>query len=304
MTTAMVATAKASGVDLPASWTDQLRKHFIEAVKDEIKSGVFTDSGFKAASWKRIVIHFKNYAHVEYSKSQLQNQYAQMKKKYTEFHNLKENSGFGFDPLTQIPTAPDSVWTSYIAAHPGAAEFRFKTLMYYSDYEEIFSKQIATGEYAMGSATSRAVLSTNNDNIAATIEDRRDDEVGNSSTSAAATISTTSISTASGLNNPHHHRSSNNNRDGSGGVLIPRKRARANDEVVKLLDRLVTHTQVDPVQDAIKLFTSDYAATLVPAHTLRIKRGFSLEPNTATMFLNLSDEERALYIADELSDYA
>lgn len=88
------------------------------------------------------------------------------KVEYKVFHSLKQNSGFGWNEESKIPTAPDEVWESYlevcysqlysvpltmvVQSHPKAAKYRRKTLPLYEKLFELFEGTIATGEYAFG----------------------------------------------------------------------------------------------------------------------------------------------------------
>jgi hypothetical protein len=36
-----------------------------------------------------------------------------LKEAYKTFSEVKNNSGFGWDPDVMVPTAPDSVWEAY-----------------------------------------------------------------------------------------------------------------------------------------------------------------------------------------------
>ncbi len=69
----------------------------------------------------------------------------ELKKKYSGFQKLVENSGFGWDEDNQLPTADPSVWDKYLEKHPEAKEFRNKTLPHYQSLHELFSGSVATG---------------------------------------------------------------------------------------------------------------------------------------------------------------
>ena len=64
-----------------------------------------------------------------------------------------DNSGFGINPVTLGPSAPADVWERYIEAHPGAAIFQNKPLLFYDDLISIFTGKVATGKYAISSVT-------------------------------------------------------------------------------------------------------------------------------------------------------
>ena len=61
-------------------------------------------------------------------KTQLQSQQSFLKKKYSIFIKVKNNSGFGWDDLRKMVIAPDLVWDAYLAENPDAKEFRTNTL--------------------------------------------------------------------------------------------------------------------------------------------------------------------------------
>jgi hypothetical protein len=52
-----------------------------------------------------------------------------LKKKYQIFKALCDNSGFGWDSNSSLPTAVPQVWEDYLNAHKEAKEFQFKTLL-------------------------------------------------------------------------------------------------------------------------------------------------------------------------------
>ncbi|KAG4231215.1 hypothetical protein PC116_g20502 [Phytophthora cactorum] len=62
---------------------------------------------------------------------------------------MKSNSGFGWNPSTDMPTAPDSVWEDAITAHPQAREFRTRPLFMYSELDTILSQTATTGSFAV-----------------------------------------------------------------------------------------------------------------------------------------------------------
>ena len=95
---------------LKVDWTPVNRTAFIDAMIEVQESGIFTDSGFKTAQWTSIVKGFEIRTNLEYDKQQLQNQHAELKRKYGIFSALKNNSGFGWNSDLKLPTAPSEVW--------------------------------------------------------------------------------------------------------------------------------------------------------------------------------------------------
>ena len=64
---------------------------------------------------------------------------------------IKSNSGFEWDEVNRIPTARESVWETYMKAHPEAEKFRKRSLLHYDLLHELCANISATGEYALTS---------------------------------------------------------------------------------------------------------------------------------------------------------
>jgi hypothetical protein len=80
------------------NWTDdKIKRGFIETMLKFVRNGKqTTDNGFKSQEWKQIRDEFNKILNVNYSRSQLHNQYSELKKYYSKFKALKDNSGFGY----------------------------------------------------------------------------------------------------------------------------------------------------------------------------------------------------------------
>ena len=141
-------------------WTPSLRTQLISTMIDEQGSGSFSDSGFKSVQWSSIMAKFFEKSGCCYDKQQLQNQHAELKKKFSIFTALKENSGFGWNEETSLPTAPPEVWEEYLAAHPNAKVYRTSTLANFEELQTLFSGKVATGSNARSASTAAAVYST------------------------------------------------------------------------------------------------------------------------------------------------
>ncbi|KAE8968517.1 hypothetical protein PR001_g27766 [Phytophthora rubi] len=136
---------------MPFVWTPELTARFINAVLDQVvRLGAAYEGNFKKAVWNRIVSAFNDGLPDATcrDRKQLQSKIADLKKKYKAFTAMKNNSGFGWDPSTDMPTAPDAVWDDVIAAHPQAREFKTRPLFMYAELDRILSRTVATGSYA------------------------------------------------------------------------------------------------------------------------------------------------------------
>ncbi|EEY70017.1 uncharacterized protein PITG_06571 [Phytophthora infestans T30-4] len=125
---------------------------FINAVLDEVvRLGDSYNGNFKKANWNRIVRAFNDglLTGQTRDRKQLQSKIAELKKKYRTYAAMKANSGFGWDPTTGMPTAPDSVWDDLIAVYPQAKEFKSRPLFMYHELDIIMSRTAATGAFAV-----------------------------------------------------------------------------------------------------------------------------------------------------------
>ena len=117
---------------------------------DQVRKGKRAETGIKKEAWTSALAEL-NASRQEtdrISKQQAQNHLAALKKKYTVFSTLKNASGFGWDISTLQVTAPHDVWTSYIASHKEAGQFRGKGLTDFWLMEELWSSVVATGQYS------------------------------------------------------------------------------------------------------------------------------------------------------------
>ena len=71
-----------------------------------------------------------------------------MTKDFKTFRDLKAQSGFGWDEQKQVIIAEPDVWDAYIKKHPLAKKFRTKSLPFFDLLQELFGKDLSTGEWA------------------------------------------------------------------------------------------------------------------------------------------------------------
>lgn len=267
-------------------WSDVNKRIFITAMMNASVDN-FVDSGFKKATWLVILKEFNLKSGLSYSKQQLQSQHGVLKKKYSIYKGIMDNSGFGINPETLVPSAPADVWEKYIEAHPAAAAFRYKALPHFDDLESIFTGKVATGKYAMSSVTPtggekkryRDILSDEEENME---NERLSDDEGNE---------------ASEDELPR------NAQKGLKKEVKPYVRVakvKPADEVTNLLTRICKNQERDtPLVEALKLFSSTYAKNLSVAEKLKFKSALAATPSKADVFLSLDEEEKEEFISFE-----
>ena len=138
---------------MSASWTPERTSLLVTLCHGEVIRGTGDGNGFKAQVWSRILIDFNREANVAYTQPQLSSKLSDLKNRYKTFTHCANNSGFGWDIVKKIPTAPEDTWVAYLLAHPKAKEYRFQTLENYDELNDIFCGKIATGKYASSSTS-------------------------------------------------------------------------------------------------------------------------------------------------------
>ncbi|KAH9159296.1 hypothetical protein LEN26_002419 [Aphanomyces euteiches] len=113
-----------------ASWTDERTRILLTCFCDELTRGKGTDAG--------------GLGRLDPPPHQVQQD---CKDLVFQDSSTGNNSGFGWDALNQLPTAPDE---AYIAAHPKSAVYTYLPLSFplYDESHVIFSGAVATGEFA------------------------------------------------------------------------------------------------------------------------------------------------------------
>jgi hypothetical protein len=305
-------------------WTDERKKLFVHAMLNETARGVFTDTGFKSDSWTRILAEFRRMSGCDYNKQQLQSQHAIFKKKYTTFTSLKDNSGFGWDPIALLPTAPPDVWDRYLVKHPTAKEFRDKTLLFYDELHSIFTGKVATGRFARASIREYDRHDSGGEeneedhneddeerddgvpDVAGEDVDDNREEAEHTPIGAPAALANAPaagfITPAAGAPAPAvvPPLSQSQRR---GAVLPPRRvaRKRSHEDVVVALGKIISNQEKkSSLTQALELFTTKYSADLDVRSRLRVKALFASNMAQAEMFLELSEEERQEFIDSSL----
>ena len=130
-----------------AVWDDVKRSQLIEQIRQHLSHGNPSRNGIKKEAWTRITAQFNDALGLSYTKPQLHSQYSSLKARYTAYHALKNQSGFGWSD-DNGPLAPPEVWDSYLQHHKNAAEFRNNPLPFYTELHEIFSGSVPTGRFS------------------------------------------------------------------------------------------------------------------------------------------------------------
>lgn len=287
---------------IKADWNEVRTKILINFCLEETNRGEGTSTGYKTPAWRRILRNFIVATGCNYQLAQIQSAHAQLKKKYQVMSSLRRESGFGWDEQQLTVTAPDTVWTAYLAvkAHKDAAQFRHAGLANYSELEQIFCGRVATGQFA-NSSTNPKVGVDRSDGIddhdgdkgdGGYEDDDSEDEVA---IIPVATMSATLNSTPATKVGPEKV------KRGTASLLNkdPPRKKHKNQEVIDEMKLMrLTISAPSKLSEAIALFNkaiSEMDTPLTTQQKLKCKMALQVAKN-AELFLNLDDTERQEYI--------
>jgi len=273
-----------------ASWNDEQRRSFIMIYRDAL-NGSTADNGLKKTEWTQVLSSFNTSMQCNYTKSQLQSQLQQLKSKYLIFKEIVDNSGFGWDPVTKIPTAPDDVWVRYLSAHPKAREYRNTTLPLYEELEEIFAGRSATGVFAVSSLTSVLPLSQVGGSVTTTTTTTNDDDDGEDEDEVENDRSL-SINTSV-------------NSSCSGTVAGTTKKKRKINEIAEALNNLAETNKKGMSKFselAISMFSEKHKQNFSAEERVKVKTHFAKDSNQAQVYLTCDDEEQIIFLNNILNN--
>ncbi|KAI8538628.1 hypothetical protein RHMOL_Rhmol09G0119100 [Rhododendron molle] len=149
-------------------WTYATTQIFIEVMLEEAKKEESTNSKktrtFNPHQWVAICSEFGRRTNaMGYSVQKLREKFSRLKHELSVFKDLKDHSGFGWDPVKQTVTAPEPVWQEYLQGHKDAKQFKSKGLDHYDLLVELCEGTLATGAFAgypstLGSPHSRGAM--------------------------------------------------------------------------------------------------------------------------------------------------
>ncbi|KAF7150170.1 hypothetical protein RHSIM_Rhsim02G0181300 [Rhododendron simsii] len=82
-----------------------------------------------------------------YSVQKLKEKFSRLKHELSVFKDLKDHSGFGWNPVKQTVTAPEPMWQEYLQGHKGAKQFKSKGLDHYDILVELCESTLATSAF-------------------------------------------------------------------------------------------------------------------------------------------------------------
>lgn len=216
---------------------------------------------------------------------------------------LLHNSGFGYDSVRNIPTAPDYVWEEYLKVHPDAAQFRTSTILFREELSQIFDEDIVTCQ--LGTAIGRGIPTRSNTSLPVPCEKEN-------TSSPPDTL-------LSGMENPIQPVAVTDqvtpgmNTEGSPPVNVShegrnRKRSSSQDSIDEMINILrsisekrTNSTDVNAVLGSIFNEMNEMFPTMEPREKVRLKLHFCKNLSLIPLYLSSSDAEKSQLVEQLLA---
>ncbi|KAG3098959.1 hypothetical protein PI124_g9114 [Phytophthora idaei] len=238
---------------------------------------------------------------------------------------MHNNSGFGWDPQTSLPTAPEYEWDAVIVEHPPAREFRSRALIIFGEIDQIFSGTDVTGQYASHMRFSHNEDGNNDDedNVSRSGNERNTEEAENDSESGGASEQSSNEATHTSIPRvrvlPRSLQGSRQ-REGNSSDGTPKCQRIRGEKMIEVILKLAgAHktlndasmasqdkaTVIKPSKSnaAIKLIQDELAETIGISDRFRVVQLFANDQNAATIYCGMDDECRLYFVQAFLSGY-
>ncbi|CAL9013334.1 unnamed protein product, partial [Prunus brigantina] len=130
------------------SWTMDDTNELLHLLVDAINSGLRDANGsLSKQNVERVILPRLN-AKIRFPKTY--NHYLSRMKWFKKQYNkmsmlMRNNSGFGWDPIAKTFTASEEVWKDYLKSHPSHSKLREKSVVDYEDLKIVVGGGTATG---------------------------------------------------------------------------------------------------------------------------------------------------------------
>ncbi|EJD03268.1 uncharacterized protein FOMMEDRAFT_20420 [Fomitiporia mediterranea MF3/22] len=135
-----------------ASWTADQEALLIQTLKKAKDDGLQAESGWKPVVWSLAVEALagteSESGGVRKEVKHVRSRFHRLKSAYQEVKKIRESSGFGWDPVQHLATAPANVWETYFVSHKNAKPWRKKSFPLYEEMAELVEGIVADGRGA------------------------------------------------------------------------------------------------------------------------------------------------------------
>ncbi|XP_044385396.1 uncharacterized protein [Triticum aestivum] len=126
-----------------ASWTTAQLDLLVSVMKEYVAAAEFCgQNGWTKEGWNSMVIRLNNqFQRANFIVSQLKFREQRLKKYYFIVKSIVEKSGFGFHPVTKMPTTIDEKWDELSKEQQ---KWRYKAFPYYDDLHAIYDGMLVS----------------------------------------------------------------------------------------------------------------------------------------------------------------
>ncbi|KAK7293115.1 hypothetical protein RJT34_15976 [Clitoria ternatea] len=131
-------------------WTLLMERYFIDLMLEHLQNRV--GHTFNKQAWSDMLTMFNAKFGSQYDKDVLKTRYTNLWKQFNDVKGLlSSHFGFSWDAAREMVVADDSVWDSYVKAHPDARCYRTKPVLNFDDLCMIYGHAVADGRYSLSS---------------------------------------------------------------------------------------------------------------------------------------------------------
>lgn len=261
------------------SWNADRREKFIHVVLSCMQGNFHENGSISSKVWAAIEKNWTEETGLVYSRSQLQNQLSDLKKRYISFKKLKENSGLEWNEELNIPIACGEKWDEYVAIDKRAKEFRNVPLANYVELRAIFDGKVTAENYVSSSVDMPAGEKLNSAGLLIFDKESDGSSLANSNP-----------------DNEQHAAKKRKTNTVTGEAPVQKK------SNLKGFIQSKIKVEPKPLSLALKHFYKKFVGKLglSPADRLKFGKVLAENPNFAELYLSLDDEAKELYILDLL----
>lgn len=132
-------------------WTEEMIEQLIETLQEVFESGGSADNSFKKATFElaaqNVIKVYKGARKI--TQQHCKNKWGDIKAKWASWKFLGEQSGFGWNEVTELYEAYDYVWTALNNAHPGLIWHKTHVMPYRESISLILHDVQANGKGAL-----------------------------------------------------------------------------------------------------------------------------------------------------------
>jgi Myb/SANT-like DNA-binding domain len=129
-------------------WDQTSERAYLDSLINAVKKGQRTDTGWKPEVIGNAIITFQGKGLKAFTKQQFETKRDGWKKKWKLFNTILNITGFGYNEHTGRIEAEDDCWDRVLLQYRDAKQFRWATLQYRAELDEIFGGTAADGRYA------------------------------------------------------------------------------------------------------------------------------------------------------------